>query len=256
MLELLPNAHLTQQQLSDVIASHSCEPVVDQVSTKSVESPDSLFRKSAHRAKRFQDPLGDALVRINRSVNPDPCVPPDAASPLNGDSQVVSVPVVVESEECAIPTESVPLANREILPMFDTADSTTVHPESTDSANERRKFPRRRSECRVSIVSRADTEDLTPREIDWILESGHSVGRLQDLGQLGICLLLRKEIPEGTEVILRITNEQIQRNVDMSARILRTQVNRPGLYSIHCQTLRDFTLDELQDLGQQPIPPR
>lgn len=140
--------------------------------------------------------------------------------------------------------------------MFDTAPIKAVRVPAKDDKGNRRRFPRRHSECRVAIVYRSETTGLTPQQIDWLLKSGRTTGQLQNISQLGICLMLSSEIPAETEVLLRISNDQLKRSVDMSAKVLRSQAVQPGNFSIHCQTLRDFTLDELQDLGQPPIVPQ
>lgn len=246
MLELLPKSFLTEQQMRDLAATEAIPPVPPTLPSESAQAPKFMTQQAVHWTKRFRDPLGEALTRISLAKN----------SPNGIDTTVALQQQMAESEEAAESDASILPLPPVTLPMFDTAQDSAVHTGLHGESDNRRRFPRRHSECRVAIVQRVETLELTPRETDWLLESGRSVGRLQDLSQLGICLLLDREIPAGTEVLLRIANEQIQRSVDMSARVVRCQPARPGTYSIHCQTLREFTLDELQDLGQPILSPR
>lgn len=191
------------------------------------------LRTSLHWTGRLRDPLGDALARI-KARDERPGTIEHAPQATQRDT---SDPIA----ESVFPS---------ILPMHE-LNAGLSHEELTlaDCGN-RRKFPRRRSECRVAIVRRSETEGLTPQQIDWLLESGRAIGRLKNLSQLGICLILASTIASETEVLLRITNDDIGRHVDVTALVIGSQAGNSGTFTIHCRTLRDFTLDELQDLGQ------
>lgn len=116
--------------------------------------------------------------------------------------------------------------------------------------SDRRRFPRRSSECAVALIERHQTSQLTPQEIDWLLQSSRHVGRLLDISQTGLCLLLDCELQNGTEVLLRISNHDLNRHVDSSATVLRSQSAGHGKVSVHCAVQREFSLDQLQDLGR------
>ena len=253
MLELINGTSLTEQEVQAVAKPQPTMPAQKSRQTQDVQAPAPVVRQSTHWTRHFRDPLGEALTRIysgaNRSADEtsrstDNSVAPVAESPAIQVSEA-SQPAVVHH------IEDIPAT----LPMFGEMQSVAA-PSAGNAQKENRRFPRRSSECRVAVVCRDETRDLTPRETDCLLESGLSLGRLQDLCQLGICVLVHKNIPEGTEVLLRMTNEKIGRSVDMSARVVQSQSPKPGIFSLHCQTLREFTLDELQDLGQQPNIPR
>jgi hypothetical protein len=190
-------------------------------------------RTSQHWTGRLRDPLGDALARIKaRSQHPAPVGQASKAVQRENSDSVVE------------------FSFRATLPMRE-RNQIEISEQSTPSdCSNRRKFPRRRSECNVSIVRRSETAGLTPQQIDWLLESGRAIGRLKNLSQLGICLVLASVIAAETEVLMRITNDEIGRHVDITAQVIGSQAAHSGTFTIHCRTLRDFTLDELQDLGQ------
>jgi hypothetical protein len=249
MPELLQATCLTEQQFFELATSTQHNSVRSEIAPHS-SVPDTSKRFASgncgatyHWTKRLRDPLGDALARI-KSGNQQ------AKSSEHATNETAPSTV----EQSALSATSIQPELPVTLPMFAAEDATcdSVTPAS-DHVN-RRKFPRRHSECRVALVRRSETDGLTPQQIDWLLDSGRSIGRLQDLSQLGICLLLKHDIPAETEVLLRISNEKLGRPVDVSADVIRSLPAHPGAFSIHCQTQRNFTLDELQDLGQ-PIPP-
>jgi hypothetical protein len=249
MPELLQETCLTEQQFFELATSTHHNSIRSEVSPQAPE-PDTNKRfvsgtggATYHWTKRLRDPLGDALARIKSGNQP-------AKSSEHATNE--STPSAVELSAPSVTSIQPELPVT--LPMFTAENVTCDSVAPTSDHMNRRKFPRRHSECRVMVVRRSETVGLTPQQIDWLLDSGRAIGRLQDLSQLGICLLLKHDIPVDTEVLLRISNEKLGRPVDVSANVIRSQPAHPGTYSIHCQTQRNFTLDELQDLGQ-PIPP-
>ncbi|MES2793066.1 MAG: PilZ domain-containing protein [Planctomycetota bacterium] len=118
------------------------------------------------------------------------------------------------------------------------------------TTGDRRRFPRRQSECMVTVLERRQTDQLTPQQIDRWLQAGRSVGRLLDISQAGLCLLLDREIAKDTEVLLRISNQQLNRHIDCTATVVHSHLTGQGRFSIHCRVLNEFTLSDLQDLGR------
>src|SRR5205085_1704620 len=106
------------------------------------------------------------------------------------------------------------------------------------ASSDRRMFPRRQSECSVTLVFRRETQRLTPREIDWLLQTGSLRGRLLDISQTGLCLLWNEQIPDNAEVVLRISNPQLNRHVDATARVINSKPGGHGRFSIHCRVVR------------------
>ncbi len=105
----------------------------------------------------------------------------------------------------------------------------------------------------MTLLERHETNRLTPQEIDWWLQSSRTVGRLIDISQTGLCMQFDREITKDTEVLLRISNQQLNRQLDSVAKVISSSPIAPGKFSVHCRTLHDFTLAELQDLGRPVI---
>lgn len=205
-------------------------PVLKRVTEKSVSH--RVSPALDHWSQRVPDALGTALRRLNGRHQPI-----EVCQPVVTDEQTVQAHAADEFE-----------VTPAIFP-----HPAVVQKEETESqptGADRRRFPRRRSECSVSIVERNQVEGLTPRETDWLLRSSQDVGRLLDVSQTGVCMQLSHAISVGSEVLLRISNDQLNRHVDSAATVVHCQYIVPQKYSIHCQVLFDFTLDQLQDLGR------
>lgn len=193
---------------------------------------------AGHWSQRVRDPLGTALLRLNTQrsaldVLETAAVPVQPAAPQSG------VLNRIDQEHVESSPVTLPLQPPEVTDILSSYDGS-----------ERRRFPRRQSECEVTLIDREKTHELTPQETDWLLKSSCQVGRLLDLSQSGLCLLLDTGISAGTEVLLRISNHRLNRHVDSAAKVVRSQPAGHGRFCVHCQVLQDFTLDQLQDLGR------
>ena len=160
MLELIHETSWTQEQLQALANSeHATPPGASQSSNhftsqvdKSSSADVSTLQKSVHWSRRFRDPLGDALTRIQRSktAKPDEVTLASVDTPCSATQEVSQSPA----------TETLPFAPAK--PQY------TLSSGRPGATGNRRKFPRRHSECQVVILPRAETHDLTPREIDWL----------------------------------------------------------------------------------------
>ena len=193
--------------------------------------------QATHWTRRLQDPLGTALLRLIRARTTLDEV--DSAAPSwEGRTELVAHPDSQSVDE----TEAL---RPELSPGC--TDLPVVEPAVTGT--DRRGFPRRPSECSVTLIERHETSQLTPQEIDWWLQSSRTVGRLLDISQTGLCLQLDREIAHETEVLLRISNHQLDRYVDATAKVIHSNRTGRGQFSVHCRALHDLTLAELQDLA-------
>lgn len=251
MPQLLHESFLSEQQFFDLATSAQSEFPRSDLPREAAESrPTIQFnsktpRELNHWTKRLRDPLGDALARIKSGNHARAQEAPPAPEPETRTTSSKQAATAIASIEVQFPIT---------VPMSLSQDVAGDHDTAAKAGN-RRKFPRRQSECSVAIVPRSETVGLTPRQIDCLLESEPTIGRLQDLSQIGICLLHSSDIAADSEVLLRIVNDKLGRQIDVSARVIRCLSVRHGVFSIHCRTLRDFTLDELQDLGQPLLQP-
>lgn len=201
---------------------------------------------AGHWSQRVRDPLGAALQRLqeHRSVLEvlEATAESVQTSSLKSAAPESVAPESVESEDAEMSAAIIPIKP---LNSISTAKSYV--------GLERRRFPRRQSECEVALIGRQETHELTPQETDWLLRPSRQVGRLLDISQTGLCMLLDVDVAVGSEVLLRISNHQLNRHVDNAAKVVRSQPAGHGRVCVHCQVLQDFTLDQLQDLGRPQI---
>ena len=201
-----------------------------------------LRQQTTHWTRRLPDPLGAALLKLRSTRTTLEAV--DAASASWERAQTFPAPSI--SPQRVAEAE---LSCRELPSQSDDQAGSTI----PVSGEDRRAFPRRQSECLVTVLHRYETRHLKPRETDCLLQNGRVVGRLLDISQTGLCLMLGEVIADNSELVLRISNQQLNRHVDASAQVIHSQHVGHGRFSIHCRVLRDFTLSELQDLGRPLI---
>lgn len=187
-----------------------------------------------HWSQRLRDPLGKALQR------------------LHGQRDILDLmeSAAASSEPAAVISQPAPDAHDDSAAILPLQPVRLAAEAETTGGADRRRFPRRQSECSVALIERKQAAGLTPQQTDWLLQSTRSVGRLLDISQAGLCLLLDNDLEIGSEVLLRISNSQLNRQVDSTATVVRSQPSGPGRFSVHCVARREFTLDQLQDLGR------
>lgn len=200
-----------------------------------------LRQLAGHWSERVRDPLGAALLRLNTQQSALDVLEATAESVQSSPPKSVVMNRVDQEHVESPPTVLSPQPS----------GSTDVS--QTFAGSERRRFPRRQSECEVTLIDRQQTLDLTPQETDLLLRSSSQVGRLLDLSQTGLCLLQDVDVALGSEVLLRISNHQLNRHVDSAAKVVRSQSAGHGRFCIHCEVLQGFSLDQLQDLGRPLI---
>ncbi len=199
-------------------------------------------QQATHWTRRLPDPLGAALLKLRSTRTTLKAVDAASASWERGQTfpgPSISPQRVAEAE----------LFCRELPVQSDDQAGLTI----PVSGEDRRAFPRRQSECLVTVLHRCETQHLKPRETDCLLQNGRLVGRLLDISQTGLCLMLGEVIADNSELVLRISNQHLNRHVDASAQVIHSQHAGHGRFSIHCRVLRDFNLSELQDLGRPLI---
>jgi hypothetical protein len=196
------------------------------------------IRQATHWTRRLPDIVGGALQKLVQPSIPDAGVSTTSYSTRKSrsDDQSVGDPgmllqAIAENSQATV---TAPLADT--LPELD-----------------RRGFPRRASECSVTVINRRETEQLTPHEIDLWLQVGSHVGKLLDISQTGLCLQLTREIAPDSELLLRITNHKLNTHVDTAARVVHSRTIGQERYTIHCRALSPFTRAQLQDLGRPPV---
>ncbi|MDB5335230.1 MAG: hypothetical protein JWN70_849 [Planctomycetaceae bacterium] len=195
-----------------------------------------------HWTRCLQDTVGEALQKLQKTNTSTDDVDGESSnwderteSSAAQNSQAASQPEMLLQ---ALSLQNQEPAVAETLPELD-----------------RRGFPRRASECSVTLVERRETQLLTPQEIDLWLDAGGTAGKLLDISQTGLCLQLNREIANDSEILLRISNQKLNCHVDTTATVIHSRSTGNGRYSVHCSVLHPLTIAELQDLGRPPVAP-
>ncbi len=130
---------------------------------------------------------------------------------------------------------------------------------AAEARQDRRAYPRRRG--RSSLLARAveldgdqSQQSLWPTQRDWKLLATDNRGSVIDVSMNGVALRLPKRLPVGRRVLVRLSNPQLDRHVDVVARVLRVEPlagRDEGQYKTVCVFQRRLTLDEVVWLGCQ-----
>lgn len=115
---------------------------------------------------------------------------------------------------------------------------------------ERRKLPRRESECVVSICLCQGEERLTADRIAWLLHSTKLKGQLIDVSMSGVAFHFKESLAAGSRILLRISNRTIDKQVDTSATILRFRAVRDGGWDMVCRFEKNLTFEQIHTVGR------
>jgi hypothetical protein len=118
------------------------------------------------------------------------------------------------------------------------------------SAMDRRKLPRRESECIVSICRCRDDERLTSERISWLLHATKLKGRLIDVSMSGVAFHAQESLAGGSKILLRIANRTIDKQVDTQAVILRSRAASDGGWDVVCRFHKNLTFEQIHTVGQ------
>ena len=177
------------------------------------------------RTPRTERPPAARAPRVNQSPRP---------ASFSGLTLPAPPPASVEAE----PYD--PLAGSEL----------TSSPEVPSNPKDRRAHPRRESGCEVSVCPCAAHEGMTPQQIEWALHSTELKGRLVDVSMSGLALELSDPVEAQSRVFLRISNRNLDRRIDTSARILRCTSGGAGHWNIVCRLEKNLSFEQLHYLGR------
>jgi len=118
------------------------------------------------------------------------------------------------------------------------------------SGMDRRKLPRRESECVVSVYRCRGDERPMPDRIAWLLHATKLKGQLIDVSMSGAALHLMESLAPGSRILLRISNRTIDKHVDASAMILRSREASDAGYDMVCRFEKKLTFEQIHAVGR------
>jgi hypothetical protein len=118
------------------------------------------------------------------------------------------------------------------------------------AASDRRAFPRHDSRCVVSAVAVADDSPVSVGEHAWRLHASPLRGPLIDISMTAVAFLLSEPIAQGQDVLIRLSNQQLDKHVDARARVVRTTQEDGGRWKTVCRFHRQLPLEQIHDLSK------
>ncbi len=118
------------------------------------------------------------------------------------------------------------------------------------SAVDRRRLPRRESECAVDIYPFSGNERLSSDRIVWMIHAADMHGQLIDVSMSGVALHLAEPLAPATRIALRMTNRSLNRHVDALAKVLRCSPDADGGWSIVCRFDKNLTFEQIHLIGR------
>jgi hypothetical protein len=115
---------------------------------------------------------------------------------------------------------------------------------------DRRRLPRRESECIVSICRCRGDERLTAARTAWMLHATKLKGRLFDVSMSGVAFHIKEPLAAGSRILLRISNFTLDKHVDTSATILRSRAASDGNWDVVCRFDKNLTFEQIHTVGR------
>ncbi len=121
---------------------------------------------------------------------------------------------------------------------------------ATGTGSDRRKLPRRESECQLAVYPCTTEERLTADRIAWLLHATQLKGTLVDVSMSGISFCLSEPLAADARILLRIKNRTIDEHVDTTAVVLRSRVAADGDWNVVCRFNKNLTFEQIHVVGR------
>jgi hypothetical protein len=118
------------------------------------------------------------------------------------------------------------------------------------AGSDRRKLPRRESECQLAVYRCTTEERLTADRIAWLLHATQLKGTLIDVSMSGISFCLTEPLAADAKILLRIKNRTIDEHVDTTAVVLRSREAAEGDWNVVCRFSKNLTFEQIHMVGR------
>jgi hypothetical protein len=143
----------------------------------------------------------------------------------------------------------------------ETADLDERMPLSSDSdfdasrrtpASDRRRFPRRSSECHVRLMPRSE-RTVSVKDMQWALHATPYRGRVLDISMSGAAFVLNHPITPSAAVWLRLENRARDFSTTVPARVIDTAQLADSAWKVMCSFDHCLALGDVLQLGNQML---
>jgi hypothetical protein len=135
------------------------------------------------------------------------------------------------------------------------ASSVSAHmavakPQGPVDSADRRKLPRRESDCTVLVSPYSGDGRMSPERTGWIVHAAKTHGHLVDVSMSGVSVHLTDEFAPGTKIVMRISNRTLSRHVDASATVLRCRRDEETGWNAVCRFDKNLTFEQIHLIGR------